>query len=106
MYAIIANGGKQYQVAKGDEIRLEKCPADIGATVDFNEVLLVSDGENQLIGAPYVEGAKVTVEVVDHSRAKKVHIIKFKRRKHHMKQMGHRQHYTSVKVVSIETGKQ
>ena len=82
-------------------IRLEKCAAQVGEQLELPEVLLVSDGETQHVGAPHVSGAKVTVEVVAQDRAKKVHIIKFKRRKHHMKQMGHRQYYTAVKVVGI-----
>ena len=101
MYAVIANGGKQYQVAEGDVIRLEKCAAQVGEQLELPEVLLVSDGETQHVGAPHVSGAKVTVEVIAQDRSKKVHIIKFKRRKHHMKQMGHRQYYTAVKVVGI-----
>lgn len=101
MYAVIANGGKQYQVTEGDEIRLEKCTVDVGSTMELSDVLLISKEGQQQVGAPYVAGAKVVVEVVSHGRAKKVSIIKFKRRKHHMKQMGHRQHFTSVKVVSI-----
>ena len=101
MYAIVANGGKQYQVAQGDVVRLEKMTAEVGQKIELSDVLMISDGEQQQIGTPHVAGATVTVEVIAQDRAKKVHIIKFKRRKHHMKQMGHRQDYTAVKVVDI-----
>lgn len=101
MYAILANGGKQYKVAEGDIVKLEKISAEIGQAVDFKEIIMLSSGEDQTIGKPFVEGASVTVEVVDQARAKKVNILKFKRRKHHMKRMGHRQDYTAVKVTAI-----
>lgn len=101
MYAIIATGGKQYRVQQGDRIKIEKLAGDPGEKVEFNQVLLLSDGEQVSIGTPYVEGSKVTAEVEQHARAKKIEIIKFKRRKHHMKRMGHRQHYTEVKITGI-----
>ena len=101
MYAIMANGGKQYKVAEGDVVQLEKISADIGQTIDFSEVIMISDGDDQTVGTPYVDGASVSGEVVDQARAKKVGILKFKRRKHHMKRMGHRQHYTAVRVTKI-----
>ena len=71
MYAVIANGGKQYQVTEGDEIRLEKCTVDVGSTMELSDVLLISKEGQQQVGAPYVAGAKVVVEVVSHGRAKK-----------------------------------
>ena len=101
MYAIIATGGKQYRVQKGDQIRVEKLAGDPGEKVEFNQVLLLADGEDVTIGAPYVDGSKVTGEVEEQSRAKKIEIIKFKRRKHHMKRMGHRQSFTQVKITGI-----
>ncbi len=102
MYAVIASGGKQYRVAVGQVIKLEKLQEAAGDVVDFNEVLMVVDGEKRTVGQPTVEGAKVKAVVVDQSRAKKVKILKFKRRKHHMKRMGHRQHITTVKIETIE----
>ena len=102
MYAVIANGGKQYRVAEGQVVKLEKMPMEVGQTVDFNDVLLVVDGEAQQLGAPYVDGAVVKGLVVGQQRAKKVKILKFKRRKHHMKRMGHRQYFTAVKIESIK----
>ncbi len=101
MYAVIVSGGKQYRVQEGETLKLEKLQAEAGANVEFDRVLLVGNGDDIKIGAPVVEGAKVSAEVVQHGRAKKVEIIKFKRRKHHMKQMGHRQWYTEVKITGI-----
>ena len=103
MYAVIATGGKQYRVAPGQTLRLEKLSSEVGQQQDFDKILMVSDGEKATLGAPYIEGAKVCAEVVEHGRAAKVKILKFKRRKHHMKRMGHRQSYTAVKIKSIET---
>ena len=102
MYAIIKTGGKQYRVAEGDSLRVESLDADVGASVDFNEVLLVAKGEAIQVGSPLLSGASVSAEVVDHGRAKKVRMVKFKRRKHHMKWLGHRQDYTTVKIHSIK----
>ncbi|AGA31873.1 LSU ribosomal protein L21p [Thioalkalivibrio nitratireducens DSM 14787] len=101
MYAIIATGGKQYRVAEGDLIRIEKLEADVGSTVDFDRVLMVGEGEDVRVGAPLVDGGKVTATVESHGRGDKVHIIKFRRRKHHRKQMGHRQYYTAVRITGI-----
>jgi len=101
MYALIQTGGKQYKVAQGNTLRIEKIPNEIGTIVDFNNVLMVADGDNLKIGAPLVNGGKVTATVETQGRDKKVKIIKFKRRKHHRKQMGHRQYYTDVKITSI-----
>ena len=101
MYAVIKSGGKQHRVKEGQVVRLEKIEAETGANIDFNEVLMVADGENIQLGTPLVEGAVVSAEVVDHGRAKKVNILKFKRRKHHMKRQGHRQWYTEVKINGI-----
>ena len=101
MYAVIKTGGKQYRVQEGQTLKLEKLEVATGETLNFDEVLLVSDGENIKVGAPLVEGAKVTAEVVDHGRGDKVRIIKFRRRKHHMKRQGHRQWYTEVKITGI-----
>ncbi|MBD3653810.1 50S ribosomal protein L21 [Kangiella sp.] len=101
MYAVIKSGGKQHRVKEGQVVRLEKIEAETGANIDFSEVLMVADGENIQLGTPLVEGAVVSAEVVDHGRAKKVNILKFKRRKHHMKRQGHRQWYTEVKINGI-----
>jgi len=101
MYAIIATGGKQYRVAEGDVIRIEKLEAEVGSEVDFDQVLMVGSGNDVRVGAPLVDGGKVTAKVEDHGRGDKVRIIKFRRRKHSMKQAGHRQHYTTVRITGI-----
>jgi len=101
MYAVIQSGGKQHRVSEGQVVRLEKIDAEKGASIDFDKILLVGEGADLALGAPYLEGAKVSGEVVDHGRGKKVKIVKFKRRKHHMKRMGHRQWYTEVKITGI-----
>lgn len=105
MYAVIANGGKQYKVAEGQIIQLEQINIDAGNTIEFDQILLLADGENITIGAPFVKHAIVKGEVVEHGRGDKIHIIKFRRRKHHMKRMGHRQNYTAIKITGIETSK-
>ncbi|RDE18487.1 50S ribosomal protein L21 [Motiliproteus coralliicola] len=101
MYAVVVTGGKQYRVSEGQTLKVEKLTAEEGASVELDKVLLVADGEEIKIGAPVVEGAKVNAEVVAHGRGKKVRIVKFKRRKHHMKQMGHRQWFTEIKITGI-----
>jgi len=102
MYAVIASGGKQHRVTEGEVLRLEKIEVGAGESVDFDQVLLVANGDDVKIGAPTVSGAKVTAEVVSHGRADKVKIIKFRRRKHSMKRQGHRQWYTEVKITGIQ----
>lgn len=101
MHAVFVTGGKQYRAAEGDVLRVEKLAADEGASVDFDKVLVVSDGETVKIGEPYVAGGKVTATVQAQGRGKKVKIIKFRRRKHSRKQMGHRQAYTELKITGI-----
>ena len=102
MYAVIVSGGKQHRVAEGEVLKLEKIELETGAKVEFDKVLLVANGDDVKIGEPEVKGAKVTAEVLSHGRHEKVKILKFKRRKHHMKQMGHRQWYTEVKITGIK----
>lgn len=104
MYAVIKSGGKQYRVSEGQTLRVETLDAEVGKEVKFDEVLMVVNGDNQAVGAPVVKGASVAAEVVAHGRADKVEILKFKRRKHHMKRQGHRQNFTEVKIKSIKEG--
>jgi large subunit ribosomal protein L21 len=101
MYAVVVTGGKQYRVMKGEVLRVELLDAEPGSTVEFDNVLLLGDGEKVTVGTPKVEGAKVTATVRAHGRADKIRIVKFRRRKHHRKQMGHRQHYTEVEITGI-----
>ncbi|QKK03143.1 MAG: 50S ribosomal protein L21 [Pseudomonadota bacterium] len=102
MYAVFSTGGKQYKASEGDVLRVEKLDAEQGATVEIDRVLMVGEGDDVRIGTPTVDGGKVTAEVVGHGRGKKIRIIKFRRRKHHMKQMGHRQYYTEIRITGIE----
>ena len=104
MYAVIQTGGKQYRVSEGDTLKVEKLGADEGASLDLDKVLMIANGEDIKVGTPYVEGGKVTATVKSHGRGKKVTIIKFKRRKHHMKRQGHRQWYTELEITGISAG--
>jgi large subunit ribosomal protein L21 len=101
MYAVIQSGGKQYRVAEGDTIKVEMLTADEGASVEIDKVLMIGEGDNVKIGTPYVDGGKVTATVKSHGRGKKVKIVKFRRRKHHLKRQGHRQWYTELQVTGI-----
>jgi large subunit ribosomal protein L21 len=101
MYAVILTGGRQFRVMQGDVLRVEKLDADVDAAVKFEQVLMIGDGENITVGAPHVSGASVAAKVRAHGRHDKVRIVKFRRRKHHRKQMGHRQHYTEIEITGI-----
>lgn len=102
MYAVIVTGGKQYKVAEGEFLKVEKLEVATGEAITFDRVLLVANGDDVKIGAPVVDGAKVVAEVVSQGRHDKVRIIKFRRRKHHMKRMGHRQWFTEIKITGIQ----
>ncbi len=102
MYAVIATGGKQYRVAEGDVVRIEKLAAELGATVEFDEVLLVGSGADVKIGSPLVAGSKVSGVVHKHGKGEKKAIVKFRRRKHYLRQGTHRQFYTDVKITGIQ----
>jgi large subunit ribosomal protein L21 len=101
MYAVITSGGKQNRVVEGQTLKLEKLEIEVGSTVDFDQVLMIGNGDDIKVGKPLLKGGKVTASVVSQGRHDKVHIIKFRRRKHHMKQMGHRQYFTEVKITGI-----
>lgn len=101
MYAVIKSGGKQYRVAPGDVVRVEKLEVPTGDTVELDQVLMVSDDNGLRVGAPMLDGVKVMAEVLEHGRGPKIRIIKFRRRKHHMKQMGHRQYYTALRITGL-----
>lgn len=101
MYAVIKTGGKQYRVKEGDVLKIESLPVEAGSDIDFSEVLLIVDGDQSTVGTPCVAQAIVKAKVLSHGRHKKIKIIKFRRRKHHMKQMGHRQNYTEVEITAI-----
>lgn len=101
MYAIITSGGKQYRVAEGQLIKLESLDKNVGDEVQFDQVLMVRNEDSTDIGSPYIENAKVVGEVASNGRGEKISIIKFRRRKHYMKRMGHRQNFTEVKITKI-----
>lgn len=101
MYAVIKTGGKQYRVKEGDLLKVEQLPEEVGSKIKFAEVLMIANGDEVVCGAPFINKAVVKAEVIAHDRHKKVHIIKFRRRKHHMKRQGHRQNYTEVKITAI-----
>jgi len=101
MYAVVKAGGKQYKVAPGEKLKVEQMPADVGAQVVLDQVLLVGEGDNVRLGQPVLAGAAVTATVVAHGRHDKVKIFKMRRRKHYQKHQGHRQNYTELKIDSI-----
>ena len=102
MYAVVETGGKQYRVVVGDVLRVEKLDAEAGASVNFDQVLMVADGSNLRIGAPNVAGAAVTATVKSHGREDTIRVFKFRRRKHYRKTQGHRQHYTEIEITAIK----
>jgi len=104
MYAVIQTGGKQHRVSEGSTLRVEKIAADEGASIEIDKVLMVVDGDDVKLGTPYVQGGKVMATVKSQGRGRKVQIIKFKRRKHHLKHQGHRQAYTELEVTGISAG--
>ena len=101
MYAVIQTGGKQYRVAAGDKIRVEKIDGEAGTKVTLGEVLLVGSGEVVRIGKPRLEGASVAAEIVEQGRGEKIFVFKYKRRKNYRKRGGHRQAFTTLKIDSI-----
>ncbi|HFQ90901.1 MAG TPA: 50S ribosomal protein L21 [Desulfobulbus sp.] len=101
MYAIIRTGGKQYQVAAGDTLRVEKLQGNVGDTVEIEDVLLVADGESVRIGQPVVDGARVIAKIAEQGKAKKVIVFKKKRRKGFQVKKGHRQLYTALTIEEI-----
>ena len=105
MYAVIETGGTPYRVNQGDIIKVEKLPADVGAEVDFDRVLLVGEGSEVEVGTQTVDGAKVSGTVVEQDRHRKIIVFKMKRRKNYRRKQGHRQDYTGVRIEKISGGK-
>ncbi|HXE41074.1 MULTISPECIES: 50S ribosomal protein L21 [Azonexaceae] len=101
MYAVIKTGGKQYRVTNGLKLKVEQIPADVGAEVTLDQVLMAGEGESVKIGAPFLAGATVKATVISHGRHDKVKIFKMRRRKHYQKHQGHRQNYTELRIDSI-----
>lgn len=104
MFAVIRTGGKQYQVAEGDWLDIEKLPGDVGSTITFDDVLLVSGDKGTNVGTPVVSGASVSGTVVRQARHPKVIVFKYRKRKNYRRKNGHRQPYTRVKIESIKVG--
>ena len=102
MYAVIATGGKQYKVTQGETLRVEKLEGEEGSTVKLDNVLMVADGDKVEVGSPTLDKASVTAKITAHGRGDKIEIIKFRRRKHSRRQMGHRQSYTEIEVTEIK----
>ncbi len=102
MYAVIATGGKQYKVTKGETLRVEKLAGEEGSTVKIDQVLMVADGDKVSVGTPMLDKASVTAKITAQGRGDKIEIIKFRRRKHSRSQMGHRQSYTEIEVTDIK----
>ncbi|MDE2004268.1 MAG: 50S ribosomal protein L21 [Betaproteobacteria bacterium] len=101
MYAVVKTGGKQYKVAPGEKLKVEQIPADVGAEVVLDQVLMVGEGESVRVGKPTVEGATVKATVVAQGRGEKIRIFKMRWRKHYQKHQGHRQNYTELKIDAI-----
>ena len=101
MYAVIKTGGKQYRVAAGEKLKIEQIPAEVGAEITLDQILMVGEGESVKIGAPLVSGASVKATVLSQGRHKQVTIFKMRRRKHYQKHQGHRQNYTEIRIDGI-----
>ena len=101
MFAVIETGGKQYRVAEGDTVHIEKLDGSVGDAVRFDNVLLVGEGDDVTIGKPAIAGATVAGEIVEHGKDKRLVVFKFKRRKDYRRRNGHRQHYTAVKITTV-----
>ncbi len=101
MYAVIKTGGKQYRVAAGEKLKIDQLPAEVGAEIVIDQVLLVADGDNLKMGRPLVSGASVQAKVLTQGRHDKVRIFKLRRRKHYQKHQGHRQNFTEIQITGI-----
>lgn len=104
MYAVISTGGKQYRVSEGAVLRVEKLDVEAGSNVEFDKLLLAGEGDQVKVGSPFLSGAKVVATVQSHGKGEKKTIVKFRRRKHYLRQGTHRQPYTEIKITSIVAG--
>lgn len=102
MYAIVETGGKQFKVSQGDTLYVEKLESEVGSSITLDKVHFVQDNGTVKVGSPTVEGAKVVATVVEHGRAKKIIVFKYKSKKNYHKKQGHRQPYTKLKIEAIE----
>jgi len=103
MYAVVKTGGKQYRVSLGDRVKIEKIPGEVGAEVNFDQVLMIGGTDDVKVGTPVVSGATVSARIVKQDRSRKVTVFKFKRRQGYKKKQGHRQSYTQVEITGIES---
>jgi large subunit ribosomal protein L21 len=101
MYAVVKTGGKQYRVSAGEKLKIEQIPADVGAEIVLDQVLLIADGDAVRMGTPLLDGAQITARVLAHGRGDKVRIFKLHRRKHYRRTQGHRQNYTEIEILGI-----
>ncbi|MDF0604431.1 50S ribosomal protein L21 [Neisseriaceae bacterium TC5R-5] len=101
MYAVIKTGGKQYKVTVGEKLKVEQIPADVDGQIVLEEVLMIADGAQVVVGAPLIAGANVKATVVSHGRGDKIRIFKMRRRKHYQKHQGHRQNFTEIRIDAI-----
>jgi large subunit ribosomal protein L21 len=102
-YAVIKTGGKQYRVAVGEKLKIEQIPADVDSEVRLDQVLMIGQGDDVVVGTPIVAGAFVTVKIISHGRGEKVRIFKLRRRKHYQKRQGHRQNYTEILIQAVNS---
>ena len=102
MYAVVATGGKQYKVQEGEVLRVEKLTGDVGSQVAFDQVLMLSDGENVKVGQPVLDGVQVKGHIIEQGKHRKILVFKYKRRKRYRRKQGHRQPFTAVKIDAIE----
>ena len=103
MFAVIESGGKQHTVSEGDSLKIEFISGEEGSTIDFDKVLMISDGQNSKIGSPYLENAKVTAKLISHGKHEKIKVFKMKRRKDYRRTYGHRQSFTQVQIEAISS---
>ena len=101
MYAVIKTGSKQYRVAAGEKLKIEQIPAEVGAEITLDQILMLGEGESVKIGTPFVTGAAVKATVLSQGRHDKIKIFKMRRRKHYQKHQGHRQNYTEIRIDGI-----
>ena len=101
MYAVIKTGGKQYRVREGDTLRVEKLAAEAGAKVQFDQILMMGEGDKVTVGTPYISGSQVSATVISQGRGEKIKVVKFKRRKNYLRRNGHRQAFTEVEITGI-----
>ena len=101
MYAVIKTGGKQYRVIAGEKLKVEQIPADVGAQITIDQILMLGEGESVKVGAPLVAGASITATVLSQGRHDKIKIFKMRRRKHYQRHQGHRQNYTELRIDAI-----